>query len=588
MKSMNVYDYAVVAAYMVMMVWIGIYFMRYNRGGSDYFRAGNKLNWWIAGLSAFMSSFSAYMYTGGAGIIYQEGLTGSFILGSTALGILAGYLLFAKLWRRSRVTTILEFLDERFNLSLHQVASWTYIPFNILYCATAQYSLAIFITAAIGMDISYVIWICGLVIMVYTLLGGLWAVAITDVVQFLVLLPVSLVLVPLALLKVDNFHSFFHSMPPGYFSIPSQQYPWYWLLVLMLLLVHGQNTNPNAQRYFSVRDEAEAKKVALLCMLLFIAGIMTWTVPPMVMRYLYNDLSPYISLPNPHEGSYVVIAMMVLPHGLIGLMISAIFAATMSSIASQYNSISGIITKDIVAKLAGRDFTARSQLLLGMAATLAVGIITLLLSLAMAGSGQGSFKTMMKLSSLTGTLIATPLLLGFIYRKAPSWSFMFSFTLSAIVTLLVAFFPPLVDYLASLGPAMEFTVTTLAIFFTGLIAFLISPFIFKSSQREAARIKTFFTRLDTPVDTSREIDDSPIDHAPLAGFVGWMSIILGALILPFTFIPAPLPDRMINLSLGSILVAFGGLLYYLGKEEEPEYGRKQESGVRSRKSEARR
>lgn len=569
MKTLNVYDYSVVAVYMVMMVGIGLYFFKYIKGSSDYFRAGNKLSLWIAALSAFMSSFSAYMFTGGAGVIYQEGLTGTVILGFTGLAIYTGYLLFAKLWRRSRVTTILEFLDDRFNLTSHQVASWTYIPFNILYCAVALYSLAIFIASSLGVDIFSVIWICGLVILVYTLFGGVWAVSVTDTVQFLVLLPVCLLLIPLSLAQIESPGDFFSSMPESYFSVPSQQHPWYWLAALFLILVHGQNTNPIAQRYFSVRNEAEARKVSLICSLLFIAGIMIWTIPPMVVRYLYPDLSQIVSLPNPHEGAYVVIALRVLPHGLIGLMIAAIFAAAMSAIDSQYNVISGVVTKDIIQKLFGRELDEKKLLRIGQLATLAIGLIVIFLSLEMAKSGQGSFKTMMKLSSLTGTPLATPLLLGFLYRRAPGWSYVSSFACSGLVSLLCAFLPPVTGYLAGLGSAMEFTLTTFAIFFAGLGAFFISPLLFKSSPAEKRRIEKFFTRLATPVDVDTEIGESEIDNAPLARFVGLMTIILGALIVPFAFIPAPPGDRLINLCLGLVLGACGWLIFYYGKKGKP-------------------
>jgi len=565
-KALNIYDYAVVAVYMVMMVGIGLYFLRYIQGSSDYFRAANKLNWWIAGLSAYMSSFSAYMFTGGAGVIYQEGLTGTFLLSLTGVAILLAWLIFAKLWRRSRVTTILEFLDERFTRSAHQVASWTYIPFNVLYCATALYSLAIFIVSALGINIFSVIWVCGLVIVIYTLLGGLWAVCVTDVVQFLVLLPVCLVLIPLSIMQIDSFEGFAQAMPAGYFHVPSQQHPWLWLLALFVILVHGQNTNPLVQRYFSVRDEKEARRVALMCALLFIASLAIWTVPPMVVRYLYPDIGSVINLPNPQEGAFVVMALHVLPHGLIGLMIAAIFAATMSAIDSQYNAIAGVFTKDIVQKLYPRELSEKALLRVGQLSTLVLGMIVIWLSLTMAKSGAGSFRTMMKLSSLTGTPIATPLLLGFIYRRAPAQSFMFSFATGGGLALIFFFFPPAAQALEGLGPALEFTITTFALFISGAAAFFLAEFFVKPTARQQEKIAAFFRKLDTPVDVAAEISASDIDHAPLARFVGWMSVILGAVILPFALVPSPLLDRMTNLAVGLSLAGFGIAMVYFGKK----------------------
>lgn len=566
MKSLNIYDYSVVVIYMVMMVGIGIYFMRFIKGDSDYFKAGNKLTWWIAGLSAFMSGFSAYMFTAGAGLVYQEGLTGALILFLTGVAIFFGYLIFAKLWRRTRVTTILEFMAQRFNLPSHQIASLIYTPISTLYCGVALYALSIFISTALNLDIFLVIWICGLVIVAYTLLGGIWAVSVTDTVQFLVLMPVCLLMIPLSLAKLDNLSDLINSTPSGFYKIGSENHPWYWILALLLLLIHGQNTNPIVQRYFSVRDEAEARKVSLMCSLLFIVGIATWAVPPMVARVIYPDLGAVIDLPNPHEGAYVVMALNILPHGLIGVMIAAIFAAAMSAIDSQYNVLSGVITKDICQRWIKAELKPKTLLRIGQISTLAVGLLVIALSLSMAKTGEGSFAWMMKISSLTATPMATPLLLGFLYRRAPGWSFLVSFSCSGTAAMAFAFYPPLIKYVASFGPPVVFTAQTSIIFFVGFVAFLLSPYIFSSSDEEKKRIAEFFKLLSTPVNPAKEIESGDIDNNSIARFVGRMSITLGVMIALFVFIPGSAIDKLINLLVGISLGSLGGIFCFVGRK----------------------
>ncbi|MEA1996936.1 MAG: hypothetical protein U9N45_04830, partial [Gemmatimonadota bacterium] len=202
MKELNAYDYSVVIVYLMILIGVGVFFMRYMKGASDYFRAANRLTWWVAGLSSFMSAFSVWMFTGGAGIVYREGLTGAIALGLPGVAIFTGYLVFARIWRRTRVTTLMEYLEERFNLPTHQIASWSYIPVYILYSGTALFSLGIFISTALKLDINLVIWVSGLVLLAYTLLGGVWAVSVNDTIQFLIMLPVCLLLVPLSLMAL--------------------------------------------------------------------------------------------------------------------------------------------------------------------------------------------------------------------------------------------------------------------------------------------------------------------------------------------------------------------------------------------------
>jgi len=566
MKSLNVYDYLVVFSYMAIMVGIGVYFVKYIKGGADYFKAGNKLTWWIAGLSSFMSAFSVWMFTGGAGIVYREGITGGIVLGFTGIATLFGYFLFARLWRRSRVTTLMEYLEERFNLPTHQIASWSYVPVYILYSGAALFSLGIFISTALQLDIVTVIWVSGLVILAYTLLGGVWAVSVTDTVQFLVLLPVCLLLVPLSLGAVGGVEGLVRETPAGYFSFPSEGLPWYYLLAYLVLVIHGQNTNPIAQRYFSVRNEAEARKVALMCSLLFVAGIFIWAVPPMAARVLYPELKGVLALPNPDEGAFVVIAMHLLPHGLIGLMIAAMFAAAMSALDSVYNVMAAIISKDICQRMFRRGLGDEAMLRVGQAATLAIGLVVIGLSLLMVKYGQGAFSVMMKISSLTITPIATPMLLGFIYRRAPGWACMFSFACSVTTAAVFAFYTPLVDHLKSLGPWMDFSVSLFTIVSVGVAAFLLSPYLFRSPEEESRRIRGFFAKLDTPVDESVEIQAAEIDRTSMARFVGIIALVLGTMIVLFVFIPGTLQERSISFGLGAVIFGTGLWLYLSGRK----------------------
>ncbi|MCE5272066.1 hypothetical protein LLH00_12390 [bacterium] len=566
MKTLDIYDYSVLVIYMALLAGIGIYFSRFMKESSDYFKAANKLNWWVAGLSSFMSAFSAWMFTGGAGIVYREGLTGMLTLGLPGAAIFTGYLLFAKLWRRSRVTTIMEYLAQRFNLSTHQVASWSYVPVYVLYSGAALFALSIFVATALGLDIRLVIWGCGMVILFYTLLGGLWAVAVNDTVQFLILLPVCVLLVPLSLAAVGGPAALVHAAPAGYFDVPTPTLPGHYMLAYFLLLVCGQNTNPIAQRYFSVRNEREARKVSLLCTGLFAVGIFFWAVPPMAARVLFPDLKALLALPNPDEGSYVVIALHLLPHGLMGLLVAAMFAATMSSLASIYNLLAGIVSKDIYQRVVNPSLSDRGLLRVARITTLAIGLFVIGLSLSMVSYGQSVFSVMMKISSLTIAPLAIPMLLGFLYRPAPAWSCLFSFLCSAAAALVFAFCPPLSHWLQTLGPWMEFTVSTLTIIAVGVAAFLVSPLLFHTSAAERERIEAFHAKLDTPVDEATEMRASEVDQAAVARLIGRIAMLMGALAALFVFIPASLSDRLMCLGLGASLIVFGLLLTLGGRK----------------------
>src|SRR5438876_4111796 len=120
----------------------------------------------------------------------------------------------------------------------------------------------------------------------------------------------------------------------------------------------GYNTSAMAQRYFSVDDERSARKVALLWCGLFFVGAFLWFVPPMAMRVVYPDLRAiWPTLASPSEASYAVASLTLLPHGLIGIMLAAMFSATMANLSAQFNLKSAILSKDVYQSLIRKSAT---------------------------------------------------------------------------------------------------------------------------------------------------------------------------------------------------------------------------------------
>src|SRR5262245_26657715 len=131
MRTITGVDYGVIALYMVLMLGIGFYAARFNKNASDYFRGGNRIPWLVAGLSSFMSGFSAWTFTGAAGLAYKQGLIVVLMYLGNAATFLLGYFLFAVRWRRSRISTVMEYVVERFDERTRQAFSWTSVFFQL-------------------------------------------------------------------------------------------------------------------------------------------------------------------------------------------------------------------------------------------------------------------------------------------------------------------------------------------------------------------------------------------------------------------------------------------------------------------------
>src|SRR5882757_6170245 len=268
--------------------------------------------------------------------------------------------------------------------------------------ASTLFGLSLFVSSACGFPVTWTIVGAGALIVFYCVLGGLWAVVVTDFLQAAILMPFCLVLVVTSLARVGGVTGLIHSLPLEMKTIHvTGEFGWIYLLSWTIMVSFGYNTSAMAQRYFSVDDEHSARKVALLCCGLFFVGAFLWFIPPMAMRVVYPDLrAVWPSLPNASEAAYAIASLTLLPHGLIGVMLAAMFSATMANLSAQFNLKSAILTKDMYQQLFRKNAGERELLIVGWITTFLVGGSTMAIAVVMAASGQSVFQIMLTFNTL--------------------------------------------------------------------------------------------------------------------------------------------------------------------------------------------
>src|SRR5918912_4515322 len=147
-SSIHPIDYVVLIGYLFLMAGVGAYFMRYMHVGSDFLKGGNRVEWWVAGMASFMSGFSVWTFTGGAGFAYRQGVIGVFLLLLAVPAFMFGYFLFAERWRRSRVTTVVEYIRSRFGDGTHKMFSWMTGPSQLMFASVRLFALSSFMAVA--------------------------------------------------------------------------------------------------------------------------------------------------------------------------------------------------------------------------------------------------------------------------------------------------------------------------------------------------------------------------------------------------------------------------------------------------------
>ncbi|CAG0982066.1 partial Sodium/proline symporter, partial [Anaerolineae bacterium] len=345
-KAVNIYDYIVIAAYFLFMLGIGLYFMKVNKGAKEYFAGGSMIPWWVSGMTLYMANFSAWTFTGAAGFAYATGWFAILYFSTWSLSYLVGSQLTASRWRRTRSISPVEYTYTRFNFTTQQFLSLV-ISLNFTLSAGVQLAATCKLLAPVmGLDIVLVTLVTGTVILIYTFMGGIWAVSITDVVQGVILLSITFIVMPLALELVGGPVVLLRSIPPLSFDhlYNGVHYTEHWLVSIFIIMTFGTAAGA-AQRFYSVKDEKDAKKVGLLAGGLFLTVPLVFGVPPLVARVIWPDLAavdffkPYIGS-NPQDLVFVALCLKLLPNGLIGVFIAAMLAATMSTLSSVYNLVS--------------------------------------------------------------------------------------------------------------------------------------------------------------------------------------------------------------------------------------------------------
>lgn len=549
MRFANTTDYVVILIYLALMMLVGLYVLRFNKGASEYFRGGSRVPWLAAGISSFMSGFSAWTFTAGAGVAYRFGIAAIGLYVGNAVSFLLGYFIFAKLWRRSRVTTVMEYLSARYGFFTHQTFSWATIVFQLFTSASVLYGLSLFVATACSFPVTATILIAGGIILFYCVLGGLWAVVVADFLQASILLPFCVVLGVASLVKVGGLASMWHHLPPEMKTIHwTGDFGLMYLSCWTIMVSFGYNTGAMAQRYFSVENERAAKKISLLCFGLFLLGGALWFLPPMAMRIVYPDLHVlYPAMANPSEASYVVASLTFLPHGLIGIMLASMFSSTMANLSANFNLKAAILSKDVYQKLFRPAASDRELLLIGGLMTVLVGGTTVVLAAIMAARGDSIFHSMLVFNTLISVSYGPPALLGLAFRRTPWWSGLASFATGLTLGMLGDF----VYHWTFVQQILYVVPPSFAVFFLSRLF----------DHKEWPERAELFLRLNTPVEPE-EIKEAPDYSGPIFRFLSRTvgGIGLASLLLLFH---TPASERGMVLAFSGITLAVAVSLAYL-------------------------
>lgn len=481
MEKLQQLDYIAFLIYMLLMAGIGVFFGWFIKDIKDYFKGGNTIPWVIGGISNYMGLFSSFVFVAHAGLAYEYGLIGVPIIWSAVFPCIIASKFLAARWRRSGIITPVEYLETRFNSGVRQTFSWIGLLMRFLDNMIRLYAIGIFISAATHLSFFESVVSSGFVITMFTIVGGVWAVVVMDAIQFVILIFASLIMVPLSLDAVGGLGNLMENQPNHFNFLNGPNGNLFWIFVYFLLISLKYNGNwAFIQRFYSVKDEASSKKLGYFTAVLFFVFPIFFLLPAIAATEIFP------ALPNP-EMAYVATAVKLLPSGIMGLMLAAIFSATMSSLNSEFNIMSGVLTNDIYKKLSNSQRTDTHYLWVARINIVLVGIVATIGALYVGQLG-GAFEANKLLTGLFAIPLAIPLVFGIVFKKPNA--------IGALATVLIGI---LAGFLLNGHPEISWELATFIEIIICFAIFFSSGWWVPKTKAYKERVDRFFKLINTPL-----------------------------------------------------------------------------------------
>ncbi len=537
-------DYTIIIAYLLLMAAISLFFGWFVKDVGGYLVGGNTIPWYISGVSNFMSMFSTFVFVGYAGIAYEHGLIAVVVFWSTVPACIFAARVMAKRWRRAELTTPIEYLEQRYNVGIRQMFSGVGLLLRFLDNAVRLYASGLFISTVTPISLAEAIWISGLLITFYTIIGGLWAVTVLDTIQFIVLFFATLILVPLSLYEAGGFTGIIEKAPENLQWFNGEKGAPLWLIAYYCLVMLKYNSLwAFIQRLYAVKDEKSSSKVAYCSAFLFFTTPFIFLLPAIAAKVIVPDLA------DP-EQSYVTLCAMLLPAGMMGLMIAGMFSATMSALNSEFNAIAGVLTNDVYKRLFAKKSSHKTQFYFARIATISVGLVITFGAL-FVGNFGGAFEAHKLFNSLFAIPLSVPLIFGMLMRRPTS--------LGAMITV---FGGAVLGLSFNIWGWFDWQTSTLLVVAYCLTSFIISGLINKDIPE---KVNQFFDKIGTPLPADRIPSIDPGFKSALAKLFGLSLMIAGFFFIGVSFFTLADLSGKLALTAGTLCAGIGLYLFFMSR-----------------------
>lgn len=438
---MNTLDIIVFAGYIAMVVTIALYVSRTKKGETkdtrDYFLAGNTLPWWAIGTSLIAANISAEQLIGMTGSGFRMGLAIATYEWMAAATLIIVGKFFVPIFIEKRIYSMPQFLNLRYDGRVRTSLAIFWLALYILVNLTSiMYLGAIAIEEVFKVDIVIAVICIAIFSALYTIFGGLKAIAFTDPIQVTFLVIGGLITTYLALTYYGGgemgagITKMTSTMPEKFHMLFTEESPFYKELPGLTILIGGMwIVNLNywgfnqyiTQRALAAKDLAEAQKGIILAGFIKLLMPLIVVIPGIVAAGIAAEDPSVAAQITKADGAYPYLLKTFLFPGVKGLAFAALVAAIVGSLSSKTNSIATIFTMDIYKPFFGKDKSEGHLINVGRVTTAASLIIAVPLAVLIAKNIEklgGGFNFIQEFTGFFSPGIFVIFLYGLFWKRA--------------------------------------------------------------------------------------------------------------------------------------------------------------------------
>lgn len=454
--------------YLLMLLGIGLWSGKYSsEGSSAYFLGGRQLNPWVISMSEKASESSGFMTAGLPGEAYSTGLSAAWNAVSSVFSII-NWVFFAKPIRRlSEILnslTVPDFLSARFkdDSNVMRIISIIVMTiFQTVYICAQFVAFGILFEVILGIDFSVGVIIGGIITILYTVVGGFFAVTVTDFIQGILMAFAFVVLPVVGIFKIGGFNEMGFALTEAmgsdflkpFFGNPALTLAGIVAIISYLFIGVGFNGAPHVLvRYMALRNSRDVKMIALI-------GIIWMMIAYYGAVFIgLAGLALFPGIDNP-EQIFPLMTMELLPWWLAGVIIAAALSALMSSIDSMLLIASASIAEDLWNKVFYKGkLSDKKTILVSQISTIVIGIISIIIAL---NPLDSVFWLAVFAWAGLATCFGPPIILSLFWKKVTKWGAIAGMIVGPAVTIIWYFWSPIDIYEG--GPAFIAALITIVI-----------------------------------------------------------------------------------------------------------------------------